>query len=279
MSSVSRMWRRAAKVPLDALLRFGPLRTRLAFELRQHYFQDLDCNVPLGHGLTCPAYSWDALSSFGHIFLHNEYGRAFDRIPLPQRWVDIGCYAGYFSLFTTWLRLQRGLSAAVEALLIDADSRSPGAVNRLIELNRLQGRFRFLPGLIWRETGVHNFVERAFQTSSVATDRPMSGVVRQVSTLAPGQILEALPPPYDLIKVDIEGGEYDLALGYAEVLRSARHLILEWHSWHPGGGGEAQLRGLFEGLGFRFVDHLVRPEEEEHRQKERLSGVHLYSRP
>ena len=53
--------------------------------------------------------------------------------------------------------------------------------------------------------------------------------------------MRLLPPPYDLVKIDIEGAEADFLRAYPKVLSATRHLLMEWHSWHTGGGGPEQL--------------------------------------
>jgi hypothetical protein len=80
------------------------------------------------------------------------------------------------------------------------------------------------------------------------------------------------------VKIDIEGGEYDFLLAYSEVLASTNFLLIEWHGWHSGGGGEAQIRAMAEERGFLFVSEVLAPTDAEHRSAERKSGVHLYRR-
>ena len=47
---------------------------------------------------------------------------------------------------------------------------------------------------------------------------------------------------YDLVKVDIEGSEWEFLEYYKGILENTRYLILEWHSWHCGGAGLNQLK-------------------------------------
>src|SRR5688572_24510146 len=107
------------KWPLRRLLSFPAVRRHISFELRQHYYDEMECRLPVGYGLVCPIQFWEAFSSLGHIFFDGEYARAFDGIAPPERWLDIGCYAGYFSLFVACQRQRIGLSGNGEALLVD----------------------------------------------------------------------------------------------------------------------------------------------------------------
>ncbi len=182
-----------------------------------------------------------------------------------------------FSLFTLWLRAEQKLSLDCRALLIDGDSRSEAAVSRLIELNRLHGRVSFQQGLISDKLGSHTFIERSFMNSSLGGDAA-DGVTKRVSTVSADQILDLLPPPYDLIKIDVEGGEFEFLNAYESVLSRTDYLLMEWHSWHAGGGGVGQLQELLDQRNFEFVTEVLRPEDESHRHGVRSSGVHLYRR-
>ena len=62
-----------------------------------------------------------------------------------------------------------------------------------------------------------------------------------------------MKPPYDLIKCDIEGSEWELLSHYPKILSGARYLILEWHSWHNGGGGKTQIEEQLGSINFKIV--------------------------
>jgi FkbM family methyltransferase len=264
--------------PLRGLLAWRPLRRRVVFELLQRYHAELELAVPLGHGMKCPIVNREAWASFEHIFFAGEYDGALERVPLPQRWLDLGCYAGFYSLYVVWRRAEAGLSGAVEALLVDGDSRAEAAVAELVARNGLEGQLRFSRGLIASGEGSAGFVERAYTRSQVEVKAGAGEELQQVPIMTPARIAGALEGPYDLIKVDVEGGEYEFLRGYGEVLRQARHVILEWHGWHAGGGGEEQLMEMMSGHDFRLVAKVLEPCDAAYRQGANLSGVHLYER-
>ena len=54
-------------------------------------------------------------------------------------------------------------------------------------------------------------------------------------------LMENLEPPYDLIKCDIEGSEWEFLNNYESLIKKSKYLLLEWHSWHEGGGGFPQI--------------------------------------
>ena len=65
--------------------------------------------------------------------------------------------------------------------------------------------------------------------------------------------MKEMSPPYDLIKCDIEGKEWELLLHYPKVLSGAKYLILEWHSWHNGGGSLTQITKKLQEFGFSIL--------------------------
>jgi hypothetical protein len=51
----------------------------------------------------------------------------------------------------------------------------------------------------------------------------------KVSVLMPEDILNWRQPPYDLLKCDIEGAEWDLLNYYNLILENTKFAIIEWH--------------------------------------------------
>lgn len=233
-------------------LRIETLRRRIRFELEQSYFAEAGQTVPLGYGCFAPILHPDYWHSFTEIFFMDEYAGSGELFSLPERWLDLGCHAGFFSLNMLWQHRRRGSPKRLGALLVDGDSRIESQIKRLIECNAAEGQFRFEHGAISTLDGPLRFIERACMASG--TDGKNSSNSRergrQVPVVTPQGILELFPPPYDLIKVDIEGGEHDLLMGYHEVLQHTSTLLFEWHSWHAGGGGLPQLQELAADLGF-----------------------------
>jgi hypothetical protein len=81
-------------------------------------------------------------------------------------------------------------------------------------------------------------------SSSLARPAGLPGEELEVPILTSEEIMFAFPPPYDLVKVDIEGAEYNLLRYHRKFLARCEFLVMEWHSWHSGGGGLAQLQEL-----------------------------------
>jgi FkbM family methyltransferase len=123
-------------------------------------------------------------------------------------------------------------------------------VEEMVRVNGLTERFKFLQAIVASGAGSRTFRERAVMASSAAAIGASDGRCTSVPVITASEILTRFPPPYDLIKIDIEGGEYDFLTAYKPVWTAAASVVLEWHSWHPGGGGAVQLREELEQGGF-----------------------------
>jgi len=89
---------------------------------------------------------------------------------------------------------------------------------------------------------------RARQYSEDSIRVPVAKLATVMRTLGHNRI--------DILKMDIEGAEYELFQNYRDLLSQCEHLLLEWHSWHSGGGGMVQLQDLAAETGFYQVAEL-----------------------
>jgi FkbM family methyltransferase len=251
--------RQLLKRAILAPLRVEPVRSRVAFWLNQEHYPELDIQVPLSHSLTCPIYSPEYWCSFSEVFVQSEYASVFERVVLPNRWLDIGCHAGFFSLYVEWQRRMAGMTQAPKCALVDADKRVAAAIAKLNAANNLE--FEFIHAGVSKPGETLRFTERSFMASSASDVDSSGGIEVLVPTATVEKLNAVLPAPYDIVKVDIEGAEFELLHHYRPLLAQTRHLILEWHSWHNGGGGKAQLVSLASALGFDVCLE-VRPDHE-----------------
>ncbi len=238
---------------LKKALGWVPLRRRVAFALRTHYFSDLGITLPLTHGLSCPVALESEVFSFSEIFVEDLYHDLLKLGPLPSRWLDLGCHAGYFSLWLEWRRRRAEAKGESAALLVDADARCVPGVGRLLELNHLP-TWQVAHGVIAPGEGSLTFYEREVMSSSAQPGG--SGHAVTVPIFDEKRIRAILPPPYDLIKVDIEGAELDFLEHYEETCRAARIILLEWHGASLGPDATKKLRARLQALGFARVDDL-----------------------
>lgn len=220
--------------------------------LKQYYFHRLDITIPLSNHLQCPIDRFESYCCYNEIFISEEYKEILEMIETPRKWLDIGCHQGFFSLYVEQSRRLESKSGS-SALLVDADTRVIRGVEKLISINSLDESFYFQHGLIQggQETGV--FFEDDFMSSSLIPSDRSWKVKKEVPVLNQSKIMQLLEPPYDLIKLDIEGGEYDFLSCYKELCRQAKYIVMEWHSWHCGGGGLPQLKELLSKVSFEVI--------------------------
>ena len=270
-------FRKVLKLPLTLALRFKFIRLRMIYELRQNWFSDLSIGIPLSDGFSCPIPELDSLYSFSEIFVTGEYGTTFQKIPLPKRWLDLGCHTGYFSLYLAWQHTIAG-TADWRALLIDADPRMEKFAKATLKANGMDGHCTMLSGMISAVQGESDFALRPGMGSS--SDLGMGDIqeIRRVKTVSAEDILKVFPPPYDLIKIDIEGGEYEFLEHYGAVYSQATFILLEWHSQDREGTGGDRAEKILAKNGFRLLE-TVRPLRELILSGEwYASGVQLYQR-
>jgi FkbM family methyltransferase len=233
------------------------LRRRLAFQVKQRCLSALDLSLPLGHDVSLPWFGQEVGSSFAEVFLEQEYADLFRFMSPPARWVDLGAFAGFFSAWILWNRNRMKMRDSVPAaLLVDADERSGPLIDALLRLNNLSEKFVFRHGAIADGAGTCRFVRRPYMSSSLSSIGGPSGSTLEVPILTPEQIMASFPPPYHLVKVDIEGGEYEFLRNHREFLAQCEYLVMEWHSWHPGGGGLAHLLDLAAAARFHQLAEL-----------------------
>jgi FkbM family methyltransferase len=251
------------------------LRRRLAFQVKYRCVQELDLSIALGHEVSLPWFDQEVGSSFAEIFLEQEYAGLFRFMEPPARWVDLGAFAGFFSAWILWNRNRMNMrEPGPDALLIDADERSAPLIDALLRLNNLSEKFVFRHGAIADGTGTCRFIRRSYMSSSLASIGAPPGSALEVPILTAEQIIAGFPPPYDLVKVDIEGGEYELLRNHGEFLAQCEYLVMEWHSWHSGGGGLAQLQDLAAAARFHQLAELRPARDVPHGQ----AGILLFRR-
>ena len=190
----------------------------------------------------------DSYNSFSEIFLQQEYKDFLPKSNLLKV-IDLGAHYGYFSL---WLQSKIG-SDDFQSLLIEPSLLCRRSLDKLTNQPTLLDRFKYIHGAIGKPTEDKvNFFERPFMAGSSFDLSPKENSY-SVNILKVEEILQALPPPYDLIKCDIEGSEWDFIGHYPEILQKSKYLLMEWHSWHTGGGALTQITEKLQKFGFSIL--------------------------
>ena len=74
-----------------------------------------------------------------------------------------------------------------------------------------------------------------------------------VQTLALSQLACHPAHSFDLVKCDLEGAEWELITNYVSLLENSKFLVMEWHSWHQGGGSFKQIERRLSEIGFEII--------------------------
>jgi FkbM family methyltransferase len=209
-------------------LRQPRLRRFLTALLKQHYFRDLNLRIPIGRGIFCPIHSRGNFDSFSEIFCRHEYAGLWEHLAPPQRWLDLGAHAGYFTLYVAAQHSAADSRSAWRAALVEPDPRMRDVIADGVESNGLAAQTRMLWGMLGSSDRRPRFALRESMLSS-AVD-PWGGKLIDVALIDEAALMAAFPPPYDLVKVDIEGSEYDFVRGYPRICAGAKAMVIEWHA-------------------------------------------------
>ena len=222
---------------ISFLLKFQFIRNKFRFIFLHNYFHELNFSIPVGSNYYAHLLEPDSYDSFSEIFIQQEYLDFIPNEPLTKI-LDLGAHYGYFSL---WLQSKRP-NDEIHSTLVEPAFRCRSSLQKLVESPLLRNRFQYLPLAIAnpKEPDV-KFFDRPFMAGSIF-ESDHTVLSYQANTLKCSDILISNDSSYDLIKCDIEGGEWNLMINYTSILEKSKFLLLEWHSWHSGGGGFSQIK-------------------------------------
>lgn len=233
---------------ISFLLKFKFIRNRVKFNFLHNYFNELQLTIPVGSDYWACLCENDSYDSFSEIFIQEEYsGFIPDESILNV--LDIGANYGYFSL---WLQSIRPKDK-IHSTLIEPSLRCSRSLKELIRLPQLQNRFQYLQRAIGnpKETNI-KFFDRPFMAGSIF-ESDQNDSFYHANTLKTSDIFKSARVSYDLIKCDIEGGEWELLTNYASILENTKFIVMEWHSWHSGCGGFPQIEKKLTEIGFQII--------------------------
>ncbi|MFQ3577442.1 MAG: FkbM family methyltransferase, partial [Verrucomicrobiia bacterium] len=122
------------------------------------------------------------------------------------------------------------------------------------------------------------FGRRAFMASSLASLDGSPSDETRVPIMDSRELLQSFPPPYDVIKVDIEGAEIEFLEHYGEVIAGARALLIEWHSWNSARVEGEGITKLLGEIGFPRRRTMQPAMQVTHEGRAAWCGVELFLR-
>jgi FkbM family methyltransferase len=234
--------------PIDLLLKNHKLRQKVVHLMQNKFFNELNISIPIENRYWAHLLEKDSYDSFSEIFIKQEYLEFIPDEPISSI-LDIGAHYGYFSL---WLQSKRP-EIKLTSLMIEPSPRCARSLNNLVNQEKLDGRFSYLQRAIGlSDLESSPFYDRSHMAGSMYSLSESEKAI-QVQNLTEAELVENLEPPYDLIKCDIEGSEWEFLNDFQNLITASKYLLLEWHSWHEGGGGLPQIEKSMHSLDFSMV--------------------------
>lgn len=220
------------------------LVNKIIWKIKKYFFRYLKIQFVIEKNIVVPLCFYDSVSSFSEIFIFKEYEKMRRQ---TKKWIDLGSNNGFFSLFIA-SKTEPPSRKKLQALLIDGDERSAICLQEIKKENKDLEGLVFKQGIIARGSGEVGFEVKDHMFSKINKSSNL-----QLSIITQEQILKMLVPPYDLIKVDIEGSEVEFIKGYPTLLKHTKALIVEWHSWNAQQISKGSFRKLLLRSGFSRI--------------------------
>jgi FkbM family methyltransferase len=216
--------------------------------LRLEYFHEFHHSIPLGNNYWAHLWENDAYDSFSEIFIQQEYLDFIPNEPLTKI-LDLGAHYGYFSL---WLQSKRPQDE-IHSIMVEPSQRCQRSLEKLAQYPKLKNRFQYLQAAVGNpEHDNTKFFERPFMGGSLFASSSEDSSYN-VQTLVLSQLVSHPTLSFDLVKCDLEGAEWELITNYVSLLENSKYLVMEWHSWHQGGGSFKQIERRLSEIGFEII--------------------------
>ncbi len=214
----------------------------LPFFLYRRLCRWITCDLRLPFDFRVSLATKYDIGSFHDVFCHPFYWQVFGWMEAPPHLVvDCGANCGHFSILAeTCFRVKFG-QLPTAYLLVEPNPALAPILYRNLQRAGLRDRATLLPGLLGPKSGtatlwVHPKNYLASGLSPLPGAKPHS--VRFIDLL-PHLGDRAI----DLLKIDIEGGEYDFVRENPDVLARANLVVMEIHA-APEGEREALFAAL-----------------------------------
>ena len=221
------------------------IRSRVIHYLVNYYFHELKFSIPVGNNYWANLLENDSFDSFSEIFINREYGNYIPSIPI-NRVLDLGANYGYFSL---WIQSIRPKDKILSKL-IEPSVRCKKSLEKLVNDHE---NFEYIQLAVGNpHVKEAKFFDRPFMAGSLF-DSSNEENFYHTNILKTTDCFSKDIQSYDLIKCDIEGAEWELLNNYTSLLKNSKYIVMEWHSWHSGGGGFQQIKQKLNDMGFKII--------------------------
>ncbi len=162
------------------------------------------------------------------IFKHQEYRRAkevIERATSPI--LDVGAHAGFFTLYA------RSLNDSVPIIALEPDVNNCKALLEHLSLNALQNVTLVQAALAGKTGGADLYIAPDHHNHSLEAQYGASNTVRSIKTYSFSDLCSLYHiERISLVKMDIEGGEYDVIVSLTppDYMR-IEAIIMEYHNF------------------------------------------------
>src|SRR5450432_1267783 len=171
------------------------------------------------------------ISSLRDVFLSSHYWRLFEHLTVaPSFVVDLGGHCGHFAVLTELVIEERFGPSHARYLVVEAFADLLGNIRQTFDDTGIGARCTLVHGLVGRRIGSG---ELRINRSNLLESSVAAGISADRSQkVAYVDLLRYIPEgqPIDILKVDIEGSEYDLVDAYPTLIRQANLVVMEIHT-------------------------------------------------
>lgn len=171
------------------------------------------------------------ISSLRDVFLSSHYWRLFEHLTVaPSFVVDLGGHCGHFAVLTELVIEDRFGQSHARYLVVEAFADLLGNIRQTFDDTGIASRCTLVHGLVGRRVGSGELrINRSNLLESSVASRISADSSQKVAYV---DLLRYIPEgkPIDILKVDIEGSEYDLVDAYPTLIRQANLVVMEIHT-------------------------------------------------
>ena len=169
------------------------------------------------------------VNSLQDVFCHPFYWRIFDWVDKPPGLVvDLGAHCGHFSMLADVCFQMRFKGTQQDYLLVEPNPKLLPVIRRNMVKSGLCSRRELKQGVIGKRAGTamlwvspHNFLSASLRKNG--SERGIAVEYLDLEELVGHRQI-------DLLKIDIEGAEYEFARNYQGLLGRVNRLMIEIHS-------------------------------------------------
>ena len=194
------------------------------------------------------------VNSLQDVFCHPFYWQIYTWVDQPPKLVvDLGAHCAHFSMLADVCFRERFGAVQPEYLLIEPNPDLVPVIKRNLAKSGLCSTHVLKQGLVGNRKGSatlwvsgSNYLSASLQRGE--STQPVKAEYLDLEALIGGRTI-------DLLKIDIEGAEYDFVAQYPELLKQVRRLMIEIHSAPD--SRQSELRVSLERAGLRQFGRAV----------------------